>query len=104
MVVGNVAIIGLLFGNADGDRTCVGQIRPDCLGHTFNDVKKMNLGFKRVKTGPYLKAIAFHDAAPSEDDAELAWIECVTKGCLEWWFTVHQTQIHYAGQDSLSMW
>lgn len=101
---GDQAILGLLFSNADGTESCVGQIRRDCLGSSKKiDVSgRLWLGFSLKNNEPRVVRVeTFHSNVCQDADAsDLSWFVVPWHGKLEWWFSFRQSKVCHEGRTS----
>ncbi|KAI0902715.1 hypothetical protein F4823DRAFT_621082 [Ustulina deusta] len=93
-------IIGLLIQYYNGDRTCVGQVRFDCLRTelTVKSFPKLCLWFARTKSKhPYVAKV---EQFPPSDSEPYEWLDLRWEGYLEWWFSHWQCQVYHDGKSS----
>ena len=117
-VRGGEAIVGLLLIDSEGNRSCVGQIRLDCLESPIRKPKGLRFNFEGGSYGYYIRKVeSFADlerrneressgSVGEEGEEEMngtkgsVSFDCEMKGRLEWWFTAKDCQIHHNGRAS----
>ncbi|KXH65948.1 hypothetical protein CSAL01_13571 [Colletotrichum salicis] len=99
-VRGKQRIIGLLLQFSGGLRSCVGQIRLDCLGSLLpvGSHQSVWLGFSKDDHRPFVSVLELVEPKLTEG---VWWFEVKLFGRLEWWFSLKQSQVCHMGKSSL---
>lgn len=96
-----VHIIGIILTYSDGQTSCVGQIRRDCLCPTLpvTGSETLWLGFALDESQPCVGKVEI--SRPSSDlMSSYTWLDIPWTGRLEWWFSIRQCKVYYHGRSS----
>lgn len=93
-------ITGLLFLDADGHESCVGQVRYDSLGdkQEVDKSEKLWLAFIILEEQPCVIRVETSNAL--EGVGDFYWLDVPWKGKLEWWFSHRQCRVYHGDRSS----
>lgn len=96
-------VTAFLFSDANGEESCVDQVRYGCLDSPkgVGNSEKLRLGFSlETWKSPRVIGIEMADSFREVGNPGLHWFEVSWKGKLEWWFSYRQCRVYHEGRAS----